>query len=62
MSGAEVMAELRRIRPDLKVIVTSAYSRDLVQGTVDGQRPWFYIRKPYRFSQLTGLIRDVCVD
>jgi PAS domain S-box-containing protein len=61
ISGRELLGELRRIQPDLKVIVTSAYSRDWVQDTVDGQ-PWFYIRKPYRFSQLTGLIRNVCLD
>jgi CheY-like chemotaxis protein len=62
ISGGEVLHELRRIRPNLKVIVTSAYSRGWAQDSVGGQQPWFYIRKPYQFSQLTVLIRDVCLD
>jgi CheY-like chemotaxis protein len=60
LSGAEVLRELRRIRPDVKVILTSAYSQDWVEDTVGGQQPWSYLRKPYRFSELTDLIRNVC--
>ena len=59
MSGAEVLGELRRIQPELKVILTSAYSWDWVQDSVGNQQPWFYIRKPYHFSELSGLIQDV---
>lgn len=62
VSGREVLSELRRIQPSLRVILTSAYSRDLVQDTVNGDQRWFYIRKPYHFRQLTALIRDVCLD
>jgi CheY-like chemotaxis protein len=62
MSGGEVLGELRRVQPNVKVILTSAYSRDWLQNTVGGQQPWFYLRKPYRFSELTGLIREVCRD
>jgi CheY-like chemotaxis protein len=62
ISGGEVLGELRRIQPNLKVILTSAYSRDWLQNTVGGQQPWFYLRKPYPFSELTGLIREVCRD
>ena len=59
MSGIEVSDELRRIQPDLKVILTSAYSRDWVQDSFGNRQPWFYIRKPYHFSELSGLIQDV---
>ena len=60
MSGGEVLAELRRVQPNVKVILTSAYSRDWLQNTVGSQQPWFYLRKPYRFRELTSLIREVC--
>ena len=60
VSGGEVLGELRRIQPNVKVILTSAYGRDWVQGTVGGQ-PWSYLRKPYRFGELIDLIRDVCL-
>ena len=62
MSGGEVLGELRRVHPNVKVILTSAYSRDWLENTVSGQQPWFYLRKPYRFGELMGLIRDVCRD
>jgi hypothetical protein len=48
-----------RIQANLKVILTSAYSWDWVQDSVGNQQPWFYIRKPYHFSELSGLIQDV---
>jgi two-component system, cell cycle sensor histidine kinase and response regulator CckA len=59
MSGTEVLGELRRIRPDVKVILTSAYSPDLVQDAVDNRKPLMYLRKPYVFRQLMGLIQAV---
>jgi CheY-like chemotaxis protein len=62
LSGKEVLGELRRIQPNLNVILTTAYSRDWVQGAVGGQQSWFYIRKPFRFPELTTLIREVCSD
>jgi CheY-like chemotaxis protein len=62
MSGGEVLHELRRIQPDMKVIIMSAYSRDRVLATIGGQQPWFYIRKPYQSSELIALVRNVCLD
>jgi two-component system cell cycle sensor histidine kinase/response regulator CckA len=60
MSGSEVFAELRRIRPDVKVILTSAYSQGTVLTAVAGQQPWDFVRKPYRLNQVLDLIRDAC--
>jgi PAS domain S-box-containing protein len=60
ISGGEVLGELRRIQPNVKVILTSAYSRDRVP--VGAQRAWFYLRKPYNFSELRDLIRNVFLD
>jgi CheY-like chemotaxis protein len=62
MSGAEVLRELRRIQPDVKVIITSAYSENWVLDAVGEQQPWFYVRKPYQFSELIDLVRRVCMD
>jgi CheY-like chemotaxis protein len=56
MQGREVLAELRRIRPDLKVIVTSAYGKDQAQAAMGELKPWLYIRKPYQFTELTDLL------
>ena len=62
MSGAGVLGELQRIQPNVKVILTSAYSRDWVQATVGARTAWFYLRKPYHFSELRDLIRNVWLD
>jgi CheY-like chemotaxis protein len=60
MSDREVFRELRRIRPDLKVIVTSAYGMDQALSAMGELQPWFYIRKPYQFAALMELLRKIC--
>ena len=61
LSGAEVFAELRRIRPDSKVILTSAYSQEAVATAVGGQQAWNFIRKPYLLNELVDVIQDACL-
>jgi len=62
MSGPEVLRALRHIRPDVKVIITSAYSQSYVETAIAGQLPYRYIRKPYRLDELLGLLRNICSD
>jgi PAS domain S-box-containing protein len=62
LSGGEVLRELRRIQPDMKVIIMSAYGQDRVLEAIGEQQPWLYIRKPYQFSELIALVRNVCLD
>jgi nitrogen-specific signal transduction histidine kinase/CheY-like chemotaxis protein len=57
MGGTEVFEAMRQIRPDVKVILTSAYGADSLDGT---QTPWAYIRKPYRARELSELLRRAC--
>ena len=58
--GQEVLAELRRIRPGVPVILTTAYSREMALATVGGPQSWLYLRKPYPFSELEALLGDAC--
>lgn len=62
MSGPEVLSELRLIQPNVKVIITSAYSQDRVQSTIGGQQSWLYIGKPYQLSELSGMLRNVLAN
>ena len=62
MSGLEVFTELRRINPQIRVIVTSAYSRDWALINLGEQNPWRYIRKPYHLRDMIDLIRAACSD
>jgi PAS domain S-box-containing protein len=61
LSGGEVLKELQRIRPDIRVILTTAYSRDNALSSVAGRHPWGYVRKPYQFRELASLLRKACV-
>jgi PAS domain S-box-containing protein len=60
MSGLEVFAELRRIRPDIKVIITTAYSQETTVPTIGDQQSWAFIRKPYQLNDLWNLIWLAC--
>jgi DNA-binding NtrC family response regulator len=43
MKSPDVFVELRRIRPDLKIILTTAYSQEMVSANLGGQQPWAFI-------------------
>jgi CheY-like chemotaxis protein len=60
MSGPEVFAELRRIRPDIKVIITTAYSQETTVPIGGAQQSWAFIRKPYQLNDLWNLIWLAC--
>ena len=60
IDGPRVFAELRRIKPGVKIIVTTAYSHESTLATFGGQQPWGFIRKPYRINELLDLLRIAC--
>ena len=62
MSGGEVLKEMRRIRPGVKVILTTAFNKDNALSSIDEQLPWGYVRKPYQFRELISLLRKACQD
>jgi signal transduction histidine kinase/CheY-like chemotaxis protein len=55
MSGRDVLAELEKIRPGVKVILTSAYPKDVALAGIGAQQFWRFVQKPIRLSQLTDL-------
>ena len=57
--GQDVLFELRRIQPEVKVIITTAYSREWALTKIGGQQPWHYIRKPFSIGELMGLLAEV---
>jgi two-component system, cell cycle sensor histidine kinase and response regulator CckA len=58
-SSREVFEEILRIRPNLKVVLTSAYSEETVATAFAGLRIMRFIRKPFRLAELAGVLRDV---
>ena len=57
ISGVEVLADMRRVAPEVPVILTTAYSQEKDLG---GQESWAFIRKPYQLSDLVSLLRSAC--
>ena len=59
LSSREVFEEAHRIRPDLKMILTSAYGKETVDTTFAGLRIEHFIRKPFQLGDLVRLLGDV---
>ncbi len=52
MNGVEAFGELIRIKPDVKVILSSGYAEDIVLQSFSGQRPAGVLHKPYKMEDL----------
>jgi CheY-like chemotaxis protein len=59
MTGAEVAAQARKIRPDLKVLFTTGYARNAIvhHGRLDPGVE--LITKPFSYADLAARIRDL---
>jgi len=52
VSSREVLENLRRLRPGIKVILTSTYSKDIVDARFAGLPVERFIRKPFQLIDL----------
>jgi two-component system, cell cycle sensor histidine kinase and response regulator CckA len=57
MPSREVLRQARHLVPDLKVILTSAYSEERVTASFAGAKFDGFVRKPYRLADLTAALR-----
>jgi DNA-binding NtrC family response regulator len=57
MSGEEILKELQKIRPDVKVIVTTSHAGGRTLAAACGLQSCSYIRKPYQFTELMDALR-----
>ena len=58
LPSRDVFEEAKRERPEMKLIVTSAYSVDMATASLQSKVEHF-LRKPYQFHELIGLVRQV---
>ena len=56
-SSNEVLAEAVKARPGIRVILTSAYSQEMLTPAISGPQIDGFIRKPYRFADLVQILR-----
>ncbi len=59
MDGNEAFRELRRIRPDLKVFLTSGYNEQEIHEQFSGKGLAGFIQKPYQVKTLAAKLREV---
>ena len=59
MDGEETFQRLRRIRPDVKTILSSGYNAQDVTNRFAGMGLAGFIQKPYRVKQLLEAVREV---
>lgn len=58
MDGKEAFGELRRLRPDLPIILSSGYNEMEVTERFAGKGVAGFIQKPYRSSELSAVLRS----
>lgn len=59
VNGAEVFAELRRLRPDARIIVASGYTEREIARLFPAPGPAAFLQKPYRRDELRETFRAV---
>ena len=59
MDGEETFRQLRRIRPDVKTILSSGYNAQDVTNRFAGRGLAGFIQKPYRVRALLETVREV---
>lgn len=59
MDGPTVLKELRRIKPDLPVILSSGYSEPETKRRLSGENVASFIQKPYQLRVLAKTIGDI---
>jgi PAS domain S-box-containing protein len=59
MSGREVAARARQLRPGIKVLLTSGYAEELVHGDALEREQLKLLRKPYHQAELVTALRKV---
>jgi signal transduction histidine kinase/CheY-like chemotaxis protein/ligand-binding sensor domain-containing protein len=57
-SSHEVMAEATQSRPGIRVILTSAYSQEMLKSSMSASQVHGFIRKPYRLRELVQTLRE----
>jgi nitrogen-specific signal transduction histidine kinase/CheY-like chemotaxis protein len=61
-SSREVFEEAKRIRANLKIVLTSAYDRKTVDVKFPGLQTTQFIRKPFQLDDLASTLRDALAN
>ncbi|NNE54118.1 MAG: PAS domain S-box protein [Sulfitobacter sp.] len=59
LNGYELAAEVNRLHPELKILLTSGYASDVVTGAMAHDRPFEILHKPYRIAELSRRLQTL---
>jgi CheY-like chemotaxis protein len=59
ISGRQVAARARELKPGIKVLLTSGYAEELVHGDELEREQLKVLRKPYHQAELAAVLREV---
>jgi PAS domain S-box-containing protein len=59
LSGRDVADKARRLKPGVKVLLTTGYAEDVAHADDLGSEPLKVLRKPYRQAELATALREV---
>ncbi len=59
MNGREVFEEIRKIRPDMKVLFTSGYTGDILNGVSGIDNEYDFVAKPLPPEDLMAKVREI---
>jgi CheY-like chemotaxis protein len=62
MDGVAAMLELRKIKPDVRIILSSGFNEQELDERIRDQNPSGFIRKPYSLKSLEAELRRVMQD
>ena len=57
-SSREVVEAAANVRPNIKVILTSAYSQEMIEGSMRAPQIRGFIRKPFQIGDLLKMLRS----
>lgn len=60
LDGAKTLAEIRRVRPDAKVVLTSGYEGSELMQRHQAENIDAFIQKPFDFEDFKKIVQQVC--
>ena len=59
MSGADLAKEVKKMYPDIKIILASGYSEEIARRELNGSEEFEFIAKPYSLGDLTKKVFEL---
>jgi CheY-like chemotaxis protein len=59
LDGTATLHQIRALRPDLPIVITSGYAAEEAAQQLDGARIDAYLQKPYSLTRLREVLRPL---